>query len=148
MLCLAISLVRSIKLKPVFAVLGKLVQLVTTNPGSSHEGPWNTVLTPDKQNSDQAFPHFFDPNRATSDVTHAAPLQIIETRSSRRQSRLERRSWLDDCFDGVEIGEFDRKDPAVHHHNHYVYCDELEHDLSRVQPFLLHRSRDPGFVCN
>lgn len=49
MLCLAISLVHSIKLKLEFAVLGKLVQLVTTNPAPSHEGPWNTVLTLDKQ---------------------------------------------------------------------------------------------------
>jgi len=64
MLCLAISLVHSIKLKLEFAVLGKLVQSVTTNLGSSHDGPRNTVLTLDKQNSDQAFPHFFDPNRA------------------------------------------------------------------------------------
>ena len=89
---LAIPLVHSIKLKLEFAVLGKLVQLVTTNPGSSHKGPRNTILTLDKQSSDQAFPHFFDPNRATSDVTHAAPLQTIETRSSWRRSRLERRS--------------------------------------------------------
>lgn len=167
MLCLAISLVHSIKLKLEFAVLGKLVQLVTTNPGSSHEGPRRRPSSACKQQTpkDMAllatsiflsmatlrsertinrsaaaviprfiiaavvyptwvivvkvteFPDFFDPNRATSDVAHAAPFQIIEvTHLYTLQSR----------FDDVEIGEFDRKDPAVHRHN------ELKHDISRV----------------
>ncbi|OCL11087.1 hypothetical protein AOQ84DRAFT_374324 [Glonium stellatum] len=90
------GVVYSVKLKLEFAVLSKLVQLVTTNPGSSQDYPRNTGLFLDKQNSNQRFPDFVDPNRAISDVTHAAPLRTIQTRSSRQRSNLERKSWLDE----------------------------------------------------
>lgn len=88
------GVVYSIKLKLEFAVLGKLIHLVS-----------NHVWKPESFSGPRELPDFVDATRVTSDLTHAAPTH----------TRDRGPSWMD--ADAISIAMFEHSPPPDLHGN-------------------------------